>query len=356
MHLKTIPISLIALFLWSCDSSSKPEVKNAINAPLIRADDAIRFHDEQTIKNRQVNASAQETAGFVFELPEKWVELPPKTMRNINIGFEEEASAQCYLTILKGNGGGILDNINRWRGQLSQAPVEEKDIQNLPQVEILNQQGFLISIAGTLGEKTEDQLLAIILQTEKTFYSLKFTGPETFVTQQKNNFLAFAKSIKENVNKTDHQHAHSAEKEEQANTLTFETPEGWQSDSLNKMRYANFKWPEMGDTQCYITLLPLINDVVKMNINRWRDQMGQAPLTQQEETDLEIIKTAIGDCTYVDILQKDQAENPSRILGGIIITKENSIFIKMVGSSKFIEPQKEHFKSIIQSLNKKDAP
>ncbi len=354
MNKKILLVCFASQLLWACDHNPKPEVRTTVNAPLVEADDATRFHDTQTIKNQQINTSVKSAQSFTFNLPEKWVELPAKNMRDINIGFSEEENAQCYLTILSGQGGGLLDNVNRWRSELGQGNIKTEDLASLSKVPFLNDEGYFISIQGSVDGKTEDQTLAIILLTKESFYSLKFIGPRNFVTSQEKNFLAFAKSIKETEHQHSHTHSHKEEKKQQE-LFTYQTPENWNADTKNEMRYANFTWPEMGETQCYITVLPIIPNPIVSNINRWRGQINLPALTSEEEKKLETIATPLGDCTFVDLKQKDADEKSLRTLGGIIITSKNIVFIKMTGTSESVALQLTTFRNLIKTFKQKEA-
>ena len=59
------------------------------------------------------------------------------------------AQAAVNVSSLAGDGGGLLPNVNRWRGQLGLAPVTEADLANLPTIDASGGKATLIDISGT---------------------------------------------------------------------------------------------------------------------------------------------------------------------------------------------------------------
>jgi hypothetical protein len=52
-----------------------------------------------------------------FKAPEGWTAVAPTAMRNVNFQAGNPA-LECYVTMLAGDGGGALPNVNRWREQV----------------------------------------------------------------------------------------------------------------------------------------------------------------------------------------------------------------------------------------------
>ena len=84
--------------------------------------------------------AAKAKSVFAFQLPKGWVDKGKKTMREVNLAVPGENESQCYVTILKGTGGGEVMNFNRWRGQMGQADLAEDKIAALSTTDLLGRQ------------------------------------------------------------------------------------------------------------------------------------------------------------------------------------------------------------------------
>ena len=65
--------------------------------------------------------------------PESWDLATPFGPEKARFSISEGliGSANVSMTVLQGDGGGLLGNVNRWRGQLGLEPVEEKDLKDM---------------------------------------------------------------------------------------------------------------------------------------------------------------------------------------------------------------------------------
>ncbi|HOZ48242.1 MAG TPA: hypothetical protein PLO37_23095 [Candidatus Hydrogenedentes bacterium] len=133
-----------------------------------------------------------------WETPEGWVEQAPRPMRLVTFAVGE---AECYVAVLRGDGGGLEANVNRWRRQMAQPPLAEAELAELPAIEVLGTAAPFIEIEGTYrdmsGAAHEDSLLfgvACLLGDGSVF--VKMTGPAAAVRPQRARFVAFCGSLK----------------------------------------------------------------------------------------------------------------------------------------------------------------
>ena len=107
--------------------------------------------------------------------------------------------ARATVTVLVGDGGGLLPNVNRWRHQLGLPPVATLDEQ--PMMAIETQHGdqsiaafdLLAQAVGPLGRLRF--LVAVLPQQNKTWY-VKLTGPDMAVELEKQVFEELVVSIR----------------------------------------------------------------------------------------------------------------------------------------------------------------
>ena len=107
------------------------------------------------------------------------------------------AQAAVNVSSLAGDGGGLLPNVNRWRGQLGLAPATETDLANLPTIDASGVKATLVEFSGTDGRTGKPaQLVGLILPLNGQTWFYKLMGDADVVAQQKDAFTKFVQSAK----------------------------------------------------------------------------------------------------------------------------------------------------------------
>jgi len=88
---------------------------------------------------------------------------------------------------------------------------------------------------------------------------------------------------------------------------------------------------------------------VGSNVNRWRDQMGQAALPAEELEKLEHLALLGGDGRMVAI-EGAGAKAGTGLLGALVFAGTRTVFVKMTGPKEAIAKETENFKAFAQSL------
>jgi hypothetical protein len=114
--------------------------------------------------------------------------------------LDDAQSAECYVTLLPGAAGGAAANLNRWRGQMGQAAMDETQLAALPRIACLGQEAPLLLVEGTYtgmgGPARADSLFAgTVVQSEGKTVFVKCVGPKSLVEPQLDAFKAFCKSL-----------------------------------------------------------------------------------------------------------------------------------------------------------------
>jgi hypothetical protein len=145
-------------------------------------------------------AEPQNSEKPVWTVPADWQEAPPSEflLAEFVISGANGAKADVNVAMLNGAGGGVLPNVNRWRGQLGLPPITED---NLPAatsaLEVAGGQATMVDLTGTdtkAGQKA--RLIGVILpQTGQTWF-YKLMGDEQLVGQQTEAFTKFIQSAK----------------------------------------------------------------------------------------------------------------------------------------------------------------
>jgi hypothetical protein len=134
--------------------------------------------------------------------PESWTEQPASSMRRASFlsGEKDGERADISVVTLSGPAGGMLANVNRWRGQIALAEIDEATLnQQLEPIEIAGEQGHLMDMAGEKrpeGKTKPQRTVAAVIVHEGTSWFFKMTGEDSVVAAEKPAFIAFLKAFR----------------------------------------------------------------------------------------------------------------------------------------------------------------
>ena len=147
-------------------------------------------------------ASAPSSAQFKpnWEVPSDWKEVPGGQFLVAKFVLPGGGDAPTAVNVSKspGDGGGLLANVNRWRGQLGLAPAAEADLAK--QIQSLDLPGGKATLADLTGKDARTgqpaRLLAAVVTREGETWFYKLMGNEQVVQQEKDAFLKFVQGVK----------------------------------------------------------------------------------------------------------------------------------------------------------------
>lgn len=137
---------------------------------------------------------------FGGTLPAGWKEIPNPQMllAKYVIQGSGDAKAEVNISMLAGQGGGVMMNVTRWRGQLGLSPMSEEDFSKEARtVDVAGGKGTLVDMTGTdmkTGKKS--RLIGVIAPQANDTWFYKLMGDEQIVEQQKDAFLKFIQAAK----------------------------------------------------------------------------------------------------------------------------------------------------------------
>lgn len=138
--------------------------------------------------------------------------------------------------------------------------------------------------------------------------------------------------------------------------LLWTTPEGWQENAPSQMRLIDFKFGPKQEGECYLSAMPGPAGGLAANINRWRGQVGQPALTDEEIAKLPR-KTLLGaEAHFVSVdgdfkgVGAESAQTDYRLLGVIQQAPELTIFVKMTGPKEIVEKNAAAFDAFCGSV------
>lgn len=126
--------------------------------------------------------------------PEEWQELPAGGMRLASYKFEgDSGAADISVIALSGDGGGLVQNINRWRGQVGLPPASAEEIQ--ADIENIPVTGGTVTFAELRGPEGGNGILGGLLEYGGQTWFFKMTAPDSLITKQKETFRKWLESV-----------------------------------------------------------------------------------------------------------------------------------------------------------------
>ena len=135
-----------------------------------------------------------------WEVPAGWQEQPATSMRLATFQVTGDKGEKAEISVIKlaGDAGGLLANLNRWRGQVGLQPVDKAELEKLITTQEVN--GTRIIVADMSGRAVESgdpaRLIAITVPRPNSSWFYKMIGNEQIVEQQKPAFIKFVETAR----------------------------------------------------------------------------------------------------------------------------------------------------------------
>ena len=128
--------------------------------------------------------------------PAEWVIQPGDAMRKSTWKTPDagDGTAEISVNVFQGELGGLLANVNRWRGQvgLSANLTEARLSENVQNITVDGRAAQLVAVDGP----DNKSLSGLLVFLPDHVWSIKMAGPTKTVQAQRANFRAFIDSIK----------------------------------------------------------------------------------------------------------------------------------------------------------------
>ena len=315
-----------------------------------------------------------------YTLPAGWEKKTPTQMRVASFGVSQDGKQVDVSVIpLAGMAGTDPANVNRWRGQVGLVALPEADIsKQAEKVSIGDQPADLYDMAGTAPSNGDAQrILAVILHRDDTAWFFKMTGEAALVEQQKPAFIAFLKSITfgppaaapsaMDMSQLPPSHppiggasrgVSSAPASESGSKPTWTVPAGWQEGQLAQFLTAKYVIAGANGTSAAVNVSSLAGDGggLLANVNRWRGQLGLAPLVETDLANLPTIDASGGKATLIEFSGTDaRTGKPSKLIGLVLPLGGQTWFYKLMGEAGIVAQQKDALIQFVQSAKYPDA-
>jgi len=137
-------------------------------------------------------------AELAWTAPDGWRRGPARSMRLVTYFA---GKAECYVAVLGGDGGGVVANANRWRGQMGAPPYGRDEFARLPRLDVLGGEAVVVEARGRYrgmgGEEVDDAaLLGAIRILRRGAVFVKMVGPAADVDAARADFETFCRSLR----------------------------------------------------------------------------------------------------------------------------------------------------------------
>jgi hypothetical protein len=154
--------------------------------------------EEEPIRRYKI---PREETEISYATPEGWQKqqkLVPMSVATLHVRDGDQL-AVVTITPLAGEAGGLLDNVNRWRGRdLKLPPVNEEQLrQDVKTIRVAGLPGHYVDLTGpeAAGGKRQRVLGVILKRGDRTWF-FKMLGPAAVIEKQKAAFEQFLDSVR----------------------------------------------------------------------------------------------------------------------------------------------------------------
>jgi hypothetical protein len=136
---------------------------------------------------------------LTFKTPEGWKAKTPGAFAKLAFQVSRDGkNAEVTVSQLGGKGGGLVANINRWRGQLGLPAASNDQIhKDSKQIDIGGTKATYVQLLGPeAGGERKEILGAIVERQGGETWFFKMTGPAELVTGERATFEAFLQTVR----------------------------------------------------------------------------------------------------------------------------------------------------------------
>ncbi|MDP6801865.1 MAG: hypothetical protein QF819_01635 [Gemmatimonadota bacterium] len=144
-------------------------------------------------------AHAHASGELLWETPDGWTASEGSSMRLASFsvpGPEGVNSGDCSIIVLGGDGGGLVPNVNRWRGQIGLAGASEEAILSASREETGGLGEYRIFRLVNPDNADAAFLVAMIPGGARTLF-VKLAGPVGLVDSADDAFVGLCRSLRE---------------------------------------------------------------------------------------------------------------------------------------------------------------
>src|SRR3954447_1358076 len=225
-------LALSAAFLVGCEKNSEIKVYRVSKAPLEQAAPQQQDAMPTNTAAPRMPAGLAPPAETAVTTPPNWEAQPLSQMRQASflVKGDNGAVADVSFVSLGAAAGNVLENVNRWLGQLNQPPITEQKLGEMAQrlhtslgdVTIVD----LAGLADNADPARDGRIVAAMVTTANATLFFKMRGNADLAEAQKGDFIKWVAAVCNAQTQTRPQMA-AAPQTTSAPPIKWITPEGW---------------------------------------------------------------------------------------------------------------------------------
>jgi len=254
-----------------------------------------------------------------------------------------DGDIEVALTAFPGDVGGMLANVNRWRGQMGLAPVDEAGLAE--DVRILDHEGVPVAIVDLIGADGLRMLGAIVEPGDGQTWFLKATAESESLDAIESEFVEFARTIRmgDTVSSgavdTGLESTRPAPDEMEERLARWTPPEDWAAEE-GASPILSASYLTEGGARITVTRLRGDGGGDLANVNRWRGQLGLGPVETLDASAGVVDESPL----VVDLRAPDDA---GRMVAAIVPDTGTTVYFKMTGQPEAVETARAGFDRLV---------
>lgn len=244
--------------------------------------------------------------------PKGWKEEPGNKFREATFRIDAKPPLELTVVALPGKAGTLLDNVNRWRGQIALPPLEQGELDQV-----------------VTRRKVGDRAVTVVDMTGVG--SADGGAPMGGMPP-----LAKRPPV-----------------QRPGLPFTFDVPKEWKKQQPPAPVSVESYEITQDNQTALVTLTPLggTGGGLAANVQRWRGQVG-LPTDGDPLQGAVKLPVAGQEATYVDLNNPAGPAGKNRILAVVLPQEGMTWFVKMTGPSELVGRQKENFETFVQSFQR----
>ncbi len=297
--------------------------------------------------------------------PPNGTAVDPGSVRkgSFTIPGDDGTELDLSITAFPGDVGGIIANVNRWRGQLGLPELTATEM--TPEIVTIGDGegdlGMMVfDMAGGDAPDSPATSAAILPMSDNTWF-FKLSGTSAAVSGYRGSFITFLKTVDAAGSLATGTESpdipeHAMMDPEDAPPLPpfeFTAPRSWLAAPPSAMRAASLVATSENGATIDIAVIPIPGSMGTdlENVNRWRQQLQLDPV---EETQLaeqsSTIDGKMGSILYIEIVSDELligGAHKAAIFAAIAKGPEHTWFFKMSGDAVLAAEHRDNFKEFI---------
>jgi hypothetical protein len=356
--MKTIWVAVVIAAFASagCERKSDIQVYRVVKAPLEESASSTGQSMPTNVSSPGMQPPGAPMVSSSAPMPPNWQPQPLSQMRQASflVKGDNGAVVDISLVSLGASAANVLDNVNRWLGQLGQPPIPEAKLSQV--TEHLTTSVGDVAVFDLPGlpkdaDPTKDgRIIAAMVAGPNGTLFFKMRGNAELTEAQKTDFMKWVSAVCSGQ-KTARQTDDLSMPLNQTRTaqIKWKTPEGWNEVPASSMRYASFNATEPDGAKVDVSVVTFPGDGGSDadNVNRWRSQIGLQPVDDKSvAAAITPVNAANGDFSSLDMTGGE-----SRVVAAWTRRNGRAWFFKMSGPAAAVEKEKSKFFDFLRSID-----